>query len=65
MSFWVDALRGLQKAAILDDKLDRELKNADEAQRHSTENRDRIIAIETLLNYAMPQQGRPPRLPRR
>ena len=65
MSFWIDALRGLQKAAILDDKVDRALKVAEDAQRHSTENRDRIIAIETILSFAMPQQGRSPRLPRR
>lgn len=65
MSFWIEALRGFQKAAILNDKVERALKAAEDAKQHSTENRDRIIAIETLLNFGMPQPGRTPRLPRR
>ena len=61
MSFWADVLRGLQQAALLKDKVDRALAAAEEAQCHSTQNRERIIALETVIDLAMKRSAR--RLP--
>ena len=53
MSFWTDALRALQQAALLQYKVDQALNVAEEARRHSIETRERLIQIETLLDLAM------------
>lgn len=58
-----DVFSGLQQAALLKDKVDRALETAQEAQRHSTENRERIVALETAINLTW-QRPRTPRLPR-
>lgn len=64
MSVWSDLLSGVQQAALLKDKVDRALETAREAQKHSTENRDRIIALETMMELSIPRGSFPPRLPR-
>lgn len=64
MSIWGDILSGMQQAALIKDRADRALETAQEAQRHSTENRDRIIALETMMELSIPRGGYPPRLPR-
>lgn len=64
MSVWSNLFSGLQQAALLKDKVDRALQTAQEAQKHSTENRDRIIALETMLELSIPRGRYPPRLPR-
>src|SRR3546814_9526974 len=43
MSFWTDALRALQQAALLQYKVDQALSVAEEARRHSIETRERVI----------------------
>jgi len=53
VSFWTDALRALQQAALLQYKVDQALNVAEEARRHSIETRERLIQIETLLDLAM------------
>ncbi|CAA9505358.1 MAG: hypothetical protein AVDCRST_MAG91-1298 [uncultured Sphingomonadaceae bacterium] len=63
MSWLSDVLSGLQQAALLKDKVDRALKTAEDAQRHSTENRERIVALETAVTLAWRRPGTP-RLPR-
>lgn len=65
MSVLTEALRGLRRMAVLDEKAERALKIAEEAQRHSTENRERIIALEIMMRFVAPREGRQPRLPRR
>lgn len=64
MSLLSDVLSGLQQAALLKDKVDRALATAEEARAHSIENRERIVALETMAS--MSAQGRviQPRLPR-
>lgn len=64
MSILTEAMRALRKVALLDEKADRALKIAEDAQRHSTENRERIIALEIVLQFVAPREGRQPRLPR-
>lgn len=63
MSWLSDVLSGLQQAALLKDRVERALITAQDAQRHSTENRERIIALETAINLTW-QRPRVPRLPR-
>ena len=53
MSFWTDALRALQQAALLQYKVEQALKTAEEARRHSLETRERLIQLETLIDIAM------------
>lgn len=65
MSVWSDLLRTLQQAALMQDKVERALTAAEQAQAHSQENRERIIAIETTLNVAMSRASREKRLPSR
>lgn len=50
MSFWQDALRAVQQAALLQYKVDQALSIAEEARRHSAETRERVIQIEAFLN---------------
>lgn len=50
MSFWTDALRAVQQAALLQYKVDQALNIAEEARRHSIETRERVIQIEAFLN---------------
>ena len=65
MSVLMEAVRGLRTIALLNEKAERALKVAEDAQRHSTENRERIIALEIALQFIVPRGGRQPRLPRR
>src|SRR3546814_3955171 len=64
MSFWTDALRALQQAALLQYKVDQALSVAEEARRHSIETRERVIQIEAFLDLAARHAGAPP-LPER
>lgn len=50
MSFWTDALRAVQQAALLQYKVDQALNVAEEARRHSVETRERVVQIEAFLN---------------
>lgn len=50
MSFWSDALRAVQQAAVLQYKVDQALNVAEEARRHSVETRERVIQIEAFLD---------------
>ena len=50
MSFWQDALRAVQQAAVLQYKVDQALNTAEEARRHSIETRERVIQIEAFLD---------------
>lgn len=63
MSFWSDVLRGLQQAALLSDKVERGLTVAEEARRHSIENRERIVQIETALGFIVRERDAQRRLP--
>lgn len=63
MTWMADVFSGFQQAALLKDKVDRALETAQEAQRHSTENRERIVALETTIDLTL-QRNRQPRLPR-
>lgn len=63
MSIWTDTMRGLHRIALLDDQVTRALKTAEEAMRHSIENRDRIGQIETALGFVMREQDAQRRLP--
>lgn len=56
MSFWTDVLRGLQQAALLGEKVERALAIAEEARRHSIENRERIVQLETALGFILREQ---------
>lgn len=64
MSLWSDVLGGLQRAALLKDKVDRAMTIAEEARLHSIENRERIVALETIMNITARRQFPQPRLPR-
>lgn len=50
MSFWGDALRAVQQAALLQYKVDQALNVAEEARRHGVETRERVIQIEAFLD---------------
>jgi len=50
VSFWTDALRAVQQAALLQYKVDQALNVAEEARRHSVETRERVVQIEAFLN---------------
>ena len=50
MSFWKDALRAVQQAALLQYKVDQAMSIAEEARRHSLETRERVVQIEAFLN---------------
>jgi hypothetical protein len=63
MSFWTEAVRGFQKLALIDDKVDRALAAAEEARRHSAENRERIIWLEAHLTNLHRTQDAQRRLP--
>jgi hypothetical protein len=63
MSFWSDAVRGFQKLALIEDKIDRALAIAEEARRHSAENRERIIWLEAHLTNLHRAQEAQRRLP--
>lgn len=62
MSFWGDALRAVQQAAVLQYKVDQALSVAEEARRHSIETRERVIQIEAFLD-ALKRQAMARRLP--
>ena len=64
MSWMADVFSGFQQAALLKDKVDRALLTAQEAQRHSIENRERIIALETMMGISARRRSHQPRLPR-
>lgn len=63
MSFWTDALRAVQQAALLQYKVDQALNVAEEARRHSIETRERVIQIEAFLDMVR-KRAEPQRLPR-
>lgn len=65
MTWMADVFSGFQQAALLKDKVDRALQTAQDAQRHSTENRERIVALETTMDIASRGRSTQPRLPRR
>lgn len=62
MSFWGDALRAVQQAALLQYKVDQALNVAEEARRHSVETRERVVQIEAFLD-ALKTQAVSRRLP--
>ncbi len=62
MSFWGDALRAVQQAALLQYKVDQALTIAEEARRHSADTRERVIQIEAFLD-ALKRQAVARRLP--
>lgn len=62
MSFWGDALRAVQQAALLQYKVDQALNIAEEARRHSAETRERVVQIEAFLD-ALKRQAVSRRLP--
>lgn len=64
MSLLSDVLSGLQQAALLKDKVDRAMTMAEEARRHSIENRERIVALETMASISAQRRLSQPRLPR-
>lgn len=64
MSLLSDVLSGLHQAALLKDKVDRAMAVADEARQHSIENRERIIALETMASISTQRRFPQPRLPR-
>lgn len=64
MSFWADALRAVQQAALLQYKVDQALSVAEEARRHSAETRERVIRIEAFLDN-LRRHAPPPSLPHR
>lgn len=57
MSFWQDALRALQQAALLQYKVDQALQTAEEARRHSQETRERLIQLETTFEIILSRSG--------
>jgi hypothetical protein len=57
VSFWQDALRALQQAALLQYKVDQALQVAEEARRHSTETRERLIQLETTFEIILSRSG--------
>lgn len=59
MSFWTDALRALQQAALLQYKVEQALKVAEEARTHSIATRERLIQLETIIDMAMKRPPRP------
>ena len=63
MSFWGDALRAVQQAALLQYKVDQALNVAEEARRHSIETRERVIQIEAFLDMVR-KHAQAQRLPR-
>lgn len=63
MSFWTDALRAVQQAALLQYKVDQALNVAEEARRHSIETRERVIQIEAFLDVVR-KRADAARLPR-
>ncbi|HEX8446326.1 MAG TPA: hypothetical protein VF649_06900 [Sphingomonas sp.] len=64
MSFWQDALRALQQAALLQHKVDQALQVAEDARRQSIDTRERLIQLETTLDIIISRSGaRRPRLP--
>lgn len=65
MSVWTDAVRGFQKLALIDDKVERALITAEDARRHSLENRERIIWLEAHLTNLSREQNAQRRLPPR
>lgn len=64
MSLLSDVLSGLQQAALLKDKVDRALATAEKARAHSIENRERIVALETMASMSAQGRVMQPRLPR-
>lgn len=62
MSFWSDALRAVQQAAVLQYKVDQALNVAEEARRHSIDTRERVVQIEAFLD-ALKRQVPARRLP--
>lgn len=64
MSLLSDVLSGLQQAVLLKDKVDRAMVIAEEARRHSIENRERIVALETMASVSAQRRYQQPRLPR-
>ena len=63
MSFWTDARRALQQAALLQYKVEQALQTAEDARRHSIETRERLIQLETLIDIALQRRGAPRQLP--
>ena len=57
MSFWQDALRALQQAALLQYKVDQALQTAEEARRHSQDTRERLIQLETTFEMILSRSG--------
>jgi hypothetical protein len=63
VSVWTDAVRGFQKLALIEDKVERALTTAEDARRHSAENRERIIWLEAHLTNLHREQDAQRRLP--
>lgn len=63
MSVWTDVIRGFQRLALLDDKVERALALAKEAHDHSIENRERIGHLETAMTFIVREQNLQRRLP--
>lgn len=57
MSFWQDALRALQQAALLQYKVDQALQTAEDARRHSQDTRERLIQLETAFEMILSRSG--------
>lgn len=57
MSFWQDALRALQQAALLQYKVDQALWTAEGARQHSQDTRERLIQLETAFEMILSRSG--------
>jgi hypothetical protein len=63
LTFWTDALRALQQAALLQYKVEQAIDTAEEARRHAIETRERLIRLETLIDIAVKRGSAARRLP--